>query len=95
MKKIKKIIKMIYDNKDIILNNKIEIFNKYMEFLVFIYGDKIMKPLVYEIIVGILSRLINTEDFINHKKESKIIMEMPNSKNYMTILKYFFIILMI
>ena len=75
--KIKKIIKMVYDNKDIILNNKTEIFNEYMEILVFIYGDKIMKPLAYEIIVGILSRLINIEELMNNKNDSKIIMKLP------------------
>ena len=60
-----------------------------MEFLICIYGDKLMKP-AYEIIVGILSRLINIEDFINNKNDNKIIMKLPNSNKLYDYIKIFF-----
>ena len=91
---IKKILKIIYDNKNIIINNKLVIFNEYMEFLFSIYPDKEMKAFSFEIIVGILSKLIdNKENSVNENiKENnlKLIMKLPNCNKIYDYIKIFF-----
>ena len=87
--KIKYILKIIYDNKDIILNNNEDIFDEYMEFLCFIYTDKEMKPFAFEIIIGILSKIINIEENTMNDN-SKIVLKMPNSNKIYDYIKIFF-----
>ena len=85
--RIKNILKLIYDNKDILLKNNPEIFNEYMDFLCFIYNDKIMKQFAFEIILGILPKIINIDDNMNN---SKRILKLPNSNQIYDYLKIFF-----
>ena len=92
---IKNILKIIYDNKNIILNNNMEIFNEFMEFLCIIYNDKTMKPFAFEIIVGILSKIINIEENDNNinninKNNPNILMVLPNSNKIYEYIKIFF-----
>ena len=88
--KIKNIIKIIYDNKDIILINNIEIFNEFMGFLCLIYADKIMKSFVFEIIVGILSKIINNDNNDKNNNYKSILIKLPNSNKIFDLIKIFF-----
>ena len=92
---IKKILKIIYDNPNIIINNKLEFFNEYMEFLFSIYSDKEMKAFSFEIIVGILSKLINDNNIIDinrniNENKLKLIIKLPNSNRIYEYIKIFF-----
>ena len=91
---IKNILKMIYEDTNILINNNKEIFRGYIECLCFIYTDKTMKQFAFEIIVDILSKLIkieeNTENEKNNDNNDKIVIKLPNSNKIYDFIRIFF-----
>ena len=76
------ILKYIDDNsKNIFMNNNIEIFEYFIKCLFIIYSEKSMKQYSFEIIIGILEKIIDEEN-------SGIIM--PSSNKIFDFIKLFF-----
>ena len=81
---IKNILQLVYENINILLNNNLEIFREYIECLCFLYIDKSMKQFAFNIIVDILSKIVNNE------KNVQNIMKTPNSNKIYEYIKIFF-----
>ena len=81
---IKNILQFLYEKIDILLNNNFIIFREYIECLSFLYIDKSMKQFAFNIIVDILSKIVNNE------KNAQNIMKTPNSNKIFEYIRIFF-----
>ena len=76
------ILKYVYENNNIIFfNNDIEIFEKFIQILCLIYNEKTMKQFAFEIINGLLTKII---------KEENSLLKMPNSNKIFDFIKIYF-----
>ena len=81
---IKNILQLVYEKIEILLENNLEIFREYIECLCFLYIDKSMKQFAFNIIVDILSKIVNNE------KNVQNIMKTPNSNKIFEYIRIFF-----
>ena len=81
---IKNILQLVYEKINILLDNNLEIFREYVECLCFLYIDKSMKQFAFNIIVDILSKIVNNE------KNAQNIMKTPKSNKIFEYIRIFF-----